>query len=133
MSVKKKVLLIDDEENFCFLVKQNLSETGDFEIEYTNDPDTGIKLAKKLIPDVILLDITMPRKSGLQVLEALKQNSKTVSVPVIMLTAVRDADTKLKAAYLYGDDYIVKPVAFELLRTKIDEVIQRQERLNKDR
>ncbi len=48
-----------------------------------------------------------------------------------MLTALQDTETKLKAAYLYGDDYIVKPIAFGLLKTKIDEVIERNVRLHK--
>ncbi len=125
----KKVLLIDDEENFCFLVKQNLEETGEFEVEYANDPDKGIKLAQKITPDVILLDITMPKKTGLQVLEILKQNSKTMAIPIIMLTALSDDKLKLKASYLYGDDYIVKPVSFDVLKSKIDEVLERHNRL----
>ncbi len=129
MADKKKVLLIDDEENFCFLVKQNLTESGEFEVEYANDPDIGIKLAKKIRPDVILLDITMPKKDGLEVLETLKQEKITVSVPIIMLTAVQDDQTKLKAAYLYGDDYLTKPISFAVLKEKIDEVIGRSRRL----
>ncbi|MBU1086758.1 MAG: response regulator [Candidatus Omnitrophica bacterium] len=126
---KKKVLLIDDEENFCFLVKQNLEETKEFIVEYANDPDKGIKLAKKLIPEVILLDITMPKKSGLQVLEIIKQDAKTMAIPIIMLTALSDDNTKLKASYLYGDDYVVKPVPFDVLKAKIEEVIDRHSKL----
>jgi len=129
MLEKKKVLMIDDEENFCFLTKQNLTETGEFDVEYATDSPTGIKLAKKIHPDVILLDITMPKKSGLEVLEELKKDKKTLTIPVIMLTALSDGDTKRKASYLYGDDYVVKPVSFEVLKDKIDEVIERQRRL----
>lgn len=128
MANKKKILLIDDEENFCFLVKQNLEDTGEFSVEAMNDPDKGIKLAHKIVPDVILLDITMPKKSGLQVLEILKQNTKTMAIPIIMLTAHSDSDTKLKASYLYGDDYLVKPVSYEVLKAKIDEVLDRESR-----
>ncbi len=131
MAQKKKVLLIDDEESFCFLVKQNLVETGEYDVEYANDPDIGIKLARRNAPDVILLDITMPKKTGLEVLEILKKDKKTVATPVIMLTALQDSDTKLKASYLYGDDYIAKPVPFDVLKTKIDEVIERHVRLKK--
>ena len=125
---QKKIMLIDDEENFCFLVKQNLEDTGEFIVEYANDPDKGIKLAKKIKPDIILLDITMPKKSGLEVLEIFKNNSSTMSIPIIMLTAHSDADFKLKASYLYGDDYIVKPVAFDVLKEKIEEVLERNSR-----
>jgi Response regulators consisting of a CheY-like receiver domain and a winged-helix DNA-binding domain len=114
-----------------FLVKQNLNEEGKYEVEYTNDPDEGIKLAKRIVPDVILLDITMPKKTGLEVLEILKKDKKTVGLPVIMLTALQDTETKLKASYLYGDDYLVKPITLGLLKIKIDEVIERSSRLHK--
>lgn len=125
---QKKILLIDDEENFCFLVKQNLEETNEYKVEYANDPDKGIKLAQKIAPDVILLDITMPKKTGLQVLEIIKQHPKTMAIPIIMLTALSDDDSKLKASYLYGDDYIVKPVPFDVLKAKIDEVLDRHDK-----
>ncbi len=128
MANKKKILLIDDEKDFCFLVKQNLEDTGEYSVEAVSDPDKGIKLAHKIIPDAILLDITMPKKSGLQVLEILKQNLKTMAIPIVMLTAHSDSDTKLKASYLYGDDYLVKPVSYDVLKAKLDEVIARKSR-----
>ena len=126
MANKKKILLIDDEENFSFLVKQNLEDSGEFSVHTANDPDKGIKLAQKIIPDAILLDITMPKKNGLQVLEIMKQNTKTMAIPIIMLTAHDESDMKLKASYLYGDDYLVKPVTYDVLKAKIDEVIERK-------
>lgn len=128
MANKKKILLIDDEADFCFLVKQNLEEAGEYSVEAVNDPVKGIKVAHKTVPDVILLDITMPKKNGLQVLEILKKDTKTISIPIIMLTAHADSDTKLKASYLYGDDYLVKPVSYDVLKTKIDEVLERKSR-----
>jgi len=131
MADKKKILLIDDEEKFCFLVKQNLMETGEYEVEFTVDPDDGIKLAKRGGWDAILLDITMPKKTGLEVLEILKKDKHAVGIPVIMLTALQDTETKLKASYLYGDDYLVKPITFGLLKQKVDEVIERNDRLRK--
>lgn len=70
MANKKKILLIDDEENFCFLVKQNLEDTGEYSVETVNDPDKGIKLAQKMIPDAILLDITMPKKADCRCLKS---------------------------------------------------------------
>ncbi len=131
MADKKKILLIDDEEKFCFLVKQNLMETGEYEVEFTVDPDDGIKLAKRGGWDAILLDITMPKKTGLEVLEILKKDKHAVGIPVIMLTALQDTETKLKASSLYGDAYLVKPITFGLLKQKVDEVIERNDRLRK--
>lgn len=127
---KKKILLIDDEKDFCFFLKQNFSKSEEFSLSYATDADKGISLAKKDPPDLILLDIMMPRKNGLRVLEILKEDKKTMSIPTIMLTAIDDEGTKIKAAHLYGEDYIVKPVSYGLLKSKIEEVINRQKKLS---
>ncbi len=125
MLTKNKILLIDDEENFCFFVKKNLEQNGDFFVIYTTDPDKGIKLAQKNHPDLVLLDILMPKKDGFKVLEALKKNPKTLSIPVIMLTALGDEETKLKASALYNENYITKPVSYEMLRSEIEKILIR--------
>jgi DNA-binding response OmpR family regulator len=125
MPEKKKILLIDDEKDFCFFVKKNLEHTGEFVVSYATSPDKGIKLARRESPDLILLDIRMPGKDGFEVLEAIKENSKTFSIPVIMLTAVEGDDAKIKSSGLYSEDYIVKPISYEKLREKIDTVLAR--------
>jgi DNA-binding response OmpR family regulator len=122
---RKKILLIDDEKNFCFFAKKNLEATGEFVVLCANDPLEGIRFAKRESPDLILLDINMPRKDGFEVLEAIKKNEKTLSIPVIMLTAVEGDDAKIKSSGLYSEDYIVKPISYEKLREKIDTVLAR--------
>lgn len=124
MGERRKVLLIDDEKDFCFFVKSNLFATGEFDVAYAISPDKGIKIAKESLPDLILLDILMPRRDGFKVLEALKKNENTLSIPVIMLTAVGEDEAKIKAAQAYCEDYITKPVAIETLREKINRVLQ---------
>ena len=125
MTKKKKILLIDDEKDFCFFVRQNLEQTGEFVVLCANDPLEGIKFARRESPDLILLDIRMPRKDGFKVLESIKENSKTLSIPVVMLTAVEGDDAKIKSSGLYSEDYIVKPISYEKLREKIDTVLAR--------
>jgi len=120
----KKILLIDDEEDFCFFLKGNLTKTGRFIVASTTNPTKGIKIARRIRPDLILLDIRMPGRSGFEVLRALKKNEKTMSIPVIMLTAIGDDHTKTKASQLYNDDYIVKPVDYEDLEIRIDAVLR---------
>ena len=124
MSTKKKVLLIDDEEDFCFFTKQNLEALGEFSVSYSTDPDKGLAIAKSEKPDVILLDILMPKKDGFRVLEALKKGNNTLSIPVIMLTAVGEDEAKIKAAQYYCDNYVTKPASFETLKAKIDAVLE---------
>ena len=128
MPEKKKILLIDDEKDFCFFVKRNLEATGEFEVITANRGEEGIKLAERKSPDLIFLDIRMPRKDGFEVLAAIKKNEKTLSIPVVMLTAVESDDAKIKSSGLYSEDYIVKPVSCEKLRWKIDAVLARLSR-----
>ena len=122
---RRTILIIDDEEDFCFFVKRNLERAGNFSVLTSNDPDSGIILAKKHAPNIILLDITMPKKDGLQVLAILKKDKKTMAIPIIMLTAVEDEHAKLDAAKFYSEDYIIKPIAFEALQERVNEVLDR--------
>ena len=124
LSAKKKVLLIDDEKYFCFFVTKNLEHSGEYTVIYATNPDKGIRMAKKGSPDVILLDISMPGKDGFKVLEILKGDEKTLSIPVIMLTALDDEEARLKASSLYNEDYVTKPVSYETLKAKIDKALE---------
>jgi len=128
MLIKNRILLIDDEENFCFFVKKSLEGNGDFSVTYTTNPDKGIKLAQRVHPDLILLDILMAKIDGFKVLEILKKNPKTLSIPVIMLTALGDEETRLKASALYNENYITKPVTYEMLRLQIEKTLIRHSR-----
>ena len=119
----KKILIIDDEEDFCFFVKKNLEAISNYEIITANKGKKGIQIARKEKPDLILLDIMMPGIDGFEVLKRLKANEKTQSIPVIMLTAKDEDESKIKASGLYCEDYLVKPVEKLVLRAKIQKVL----------
>ena len=125
MAERKKILLIDDEKDFCFFIKKNLEDSGGFDVVYTTDPMRGIKIAQQESPNLILLDIMMPGKDGFAVLEALKNDPRTISIPVVMLTAVEDDSARVRACRLSDEDYINKPVSYVLLKKKINEVLNR--------
>ena len=116
----KKVLIIDDEKSFCNLVKMNLDLVGRFEVHIANNGKDGVKLAKKIQPDVILLDVIMPRQSGFKTLEVLKKDLKTISIPVIMLSALTDEKSVMRAGSMYSEHYVTKPISTEKLIEKID-------------
>ena len=122
----KKVLIIDDETDFVFFVKQNLELAGEYSVIVATSGKDGISAALRHKPDLILLDIVMPQMSGFEVLQALKDSRATTSIPVVMLTAVDTDEAKEKALGLYDEDYIVKPVAISELKTKIDSVLSRR-------
>lgn len=119
----KKILIIDDEEDFCYFAKKNLEAISNYEIITANKGKKGIQIARKEKPDLILLDIMMPGIDGFEVLKRLKGNEKTQRIPVIMFTAKDEDEAKIKASGLYCEDYIVKPVENVVLRAKIHKVL----------
>ena len=123
---RKRLLLIDDEEDFCALAKKTLETIGEFDIVIATSGKDGIKAAKKERPDLILLDIRMPGTDGFQVLDALKKEKTTMGIPVIMLSALHDEETKCKATQSLDEAYITKPIEAEDLKAKIDEVFKRR-------
>jgi two-component system copper resistance phosphate regulon response regulator CusR len=123
---RKRILIIDDEEDFCSLVKTGLETRSDFEVSIATNGKDGIDLAKVVKPDLILLDITMPEIDGFQVLERLKKDKVTVSIPVIMLTAREDVEYRRKASQLFNEAYLTKPVEFSTLKATIEDVLRRR-------
>lgn len=122
---KKRILLIDDEKDFCILVKKNLELITDYEVYVATDGIQGISQAKRVRPDLILLDIMMPGIDGFKVLERLKKDKRTNSIPVVMLSAKVDDTSKVEAAQLYNEDYLTKPIEAQDLKAKIEDVFKR--------
>ncbi len=124
-SEKKKILIIDDEEDLCFFVRANLELLGNFKVLIANGGKKGIWAANLHKPDLTLLDIMMPGIDGFEVLKRLKEGTKTVSIPVIMLTARSDEESRIKASGLYNEDYIVKPFEIGVLKSKVENTLAR--------
>ncbi|MEI6633751.1 MAG: response regulator [Chlamydiota bacterium] len=124
--IKKRILIVDDEKDICELVKRNLEYLGDFKVDMATDGEQGLRIAKEVKPDLILLDIVMPGISGYTVLERLKDDRNTMEIPVVMLSALGDMEFKLKAAQLDDEGYITKPFDPSALAALIEEVIQRR-------
>ena len=120
-----KILLIDDEEQLTRMLKTGLEAGGDFEVHMANSGKDGLQLARRLNPDVIILDICMPRMNGIEVLRSLKSAHPVSSIPVIMLSSLSDESTKMECNYEYGEEYIQKPVAIADLKARIEAVLRR--------
>jgi len=123
MNKKPTILIIDDEKDFCHFMRMNLESTNKYKIFVSTNARSGIKTAIRKKPDLVLLDIMMPNISGFGVLQKLKENINTTSIPVIMLTALSDDESIAKAMGLYSHEYIVKPVEMDSLVSKIDRVL----------
>ncbi|MFC1577143.1 response regulator [Candidatus Omnitrophota bacterium] len=113
---RKKVLVIDDEENFTKLIKLNLEATGGFEVKTENNGLNAFAAAKRFKPDVVLLDIKMPEKNGGEVAFEIKNDSELKDTPVIFITAlISDQDVESRNGFIGGHHYIAKPVKTQKL------------------
>lgn len=124
MDEHNTVLLVEDEEHIRMVVEYNLRLDG-FEVYLAEDGTAGLRLAREIVPDVILLDWMMPEMDGLEVLSELKHDERTEHIPVFMLTA-KGVESDIKRAFELGaDDYITKPFdprkLVETIRKKIEE------------
>ena len=127
MAFSTRVLIIDDEEAFCCLVKRNLESTGEYKVFVAYNAADGILLAKVEKPDIILLDIVMPEASGVEVADALKKHEQTRDIPIIFLTAVIRKDELGETMKEIGDNlYIAKPVKTQELIDSIKKVINKK-------
>jgi CheY-like chemotaxis protein len=122
MGEKKKILIIDDEENFTKLVKMNLEATGKYEVKIENKGILGFSAAKEFKPDLILLDILMPDMEGSEVISQLNDDMDTKNIPVVFLTAIiKEKEVKESGGVIAGHRFIAKPVSAD----KLIEVIER--------
>lgn len=102
------ILVVEDEERIRAVLKYNLELDG-FKVYLAQDGQAGLDLANEKRPDLILLDWMMPGLDGLQVLSKLKNDERTKSIPVFMLTAKSMMAEVGRALYEGADDYITKP------------------------
>ena len=125
---KKTILVVDDESNVRELIHRILSK--DYKVLEAADGQDAVNLATAKIPDVILMDLMMPRMDGLAACFAIKNNESTKKIPVLMLTAFASEGNSVLAQEVWGADrYLAKPfVAEDLLNT----LTQVTKRLSKD-
>lgn len=109
---KKKILVVDDEEDFVFFVRENLMNTQEFEVVVAINGKRGVELARTERPDLILLDLVMPDMSGEQVATVLNDTPDTRHIPIIFLTALMTKEDAGEGPMKkIGDSYfIAKPV-----------------------
>ncbi len=105
--VKTKIVLVEDDEILGKVIKEELKEAG-FDVTHAINGEDGLKTIKAKIPDLVLLDIIMPKKDGFAVLADLKSFPGTQGIPVIMLTMLGSDEDIKKGLKLGAADYIVK-------------------------
>jgi len=114
---KKVILAVDDEPNILMSIEFILDMEG-YEVHTARDGDEALEVAERVRPDVILLDINMPRKDGYEVCRILRARADMAGIKVIMLTAKGQTLEKKKGLEVGADEYVTKPLsADELLHT----------------
>jgi len=123
----KKILIIDDDKDFCYVIKRRLSDLGGYKVLIAKGNNMGrwISRCRWHKPDLILLDIMIPQVDGFEILKRLKQDSVTSAIPVIILSAKTDQESKKRAETLGCEDYILKPVEAEVLLVRIEKVLEK--------
>ena len=119
-----KVLVVDDEEAILELLKYNLEKEG-YEVKTAMDGIKGVEIAKKFVPDVILLDIMMPKQDGVETCRQLREMPELENAFIIFLTARSEEYSEVAAFDVGADDYITKPIKPRALMSRISAYFRR--------
>ena len=123
-SVAKKILIADDEPDILEIIQYNLHSEG--YIVYTaKNGDEALELARKNLPDLIILDIMMPGKNGIEVCNILRLQPSFNDTLIIFLTALSDEGTEIKGLETGADDYLTKPISPKVLLSKVNALFRR--------
>lgn len=117
-----KVLVVDDEPEFCEILVTHLAQHG-YDVREAYDAETGLRIAVTDRPDVVLLDIAMPGMNGLEALRRLRRDHP--SLPVIMVSAVTDEALARSTLQIGAFDYVMKPLDLERLHQVVRAAIGR--------
>ncbi|GBD03547.1 Chemotaxis protein CheY [bacterium HR19] len=121
-----KILVVDDHEPMRRIIKTILRQAGFSDSEEAVDGKDAIAKLKEKKFDVVLLDQNMPGLTGIEVLKIIKQDPELKNIPVIMVTAETSKEKVMEAIQLGVSDYIVKPFTAEILKKKIESVVNKK-------
>lgn len=123
---KKTILVVDDEQDLLDLIEYNLKKEGYNVVKAENGLE-GIKAAREHRPNLVLLDIMMPKMDGIEACEQLRADPDLKHIPIIFLTARSDERTEIEGLDKGADDFITKPISTTKLLSRINAVMRRFE------
>jgi len=124
MTQKQRILIVDDDPELARMIGVILHKSG-YEVTTASNGREGLAKANQVRPDLVILDVMMPDMSGIEVCQKLRDRPATRTVPIIMLSALSDIDTKLSGFQVGADDYIPKPVNAKELLARIQALLLR--------
>ena len=126
-SEQQTLLLVEDNIELRGFLRTIFAER--FHVVEASDGQDGLEKALKFVPDIVITDVMMPRKDGIELMQELRNNLQTSHIPVVLLTAKTDMDTRLKGIELGADSYITKPFSATYLEARVENLLQRRQRL----
>jgi len=124
----KKILIADDEKDILEIISYNLISEG-YEIYTAKDGNEALDVARKMHPDLIILDVMMPYKTGIEVCQILRVDEQFKDTLIIFLTALNDETSHIRGLESGGDDYVTKPISPKVLVSRVNALFRR---INKD-
>ncbi len=127
----QKILIVDDEPDILELLKYNLVKEG-YDVKTASDGIKGVDIAKSFIPDLIILDIMMPKQDGVETCRQVREIPDLVNAFVIFLTARSEEYSEVAAFDMGADDYITKPIKPRALVSRINALFRRESKKKKE-
>jgi len=124
---KRTILVIDDDRRVLELLQISLTQNG-FRVAIAPTGEDGLEMVRKEPPDLVILDLRLPRKTGFEVCAALKSAKDTAHIPIIMVSASAEVDSRLQGLMHGADDYMTKPFSPKELLIKVRRIFERLER-----
>ncbi len=125
------ILLVDDEEDILEFLSYNLRKEG-YRVYVADNGQDALEIAPRINPDLIILDIMMPKMDGVKVCEELRKNRALDNTYIAFLTARNEDYTQIQALEMGGDDYITKPVKPAIFRSRVKALLRRRGKVLKD-
>src|SRR5271166_994901 len=123
---KPKILVIEDERALVEVLSYNLVREG-FDVLAAYDGQEGLRQAQLKLPDLIVLDLMLPFKPGLEVCRELRTGARTREIPIVMLTAKAEESDQLVGFAMGADDYVTKPYSVKVLIQRIKKELRRRQ------
>lgn len=129
------LLLIADDDRAGRLILTRLLKSDNFDIEFAEDGEEAVIRARELKPDLLLLDVLMPKKDGFEVCRELRADPQLAELPIVMVTALEDQESRVKGLEAGADDFITKPIKPKSLRAQIQSIcrLDRYRRIRNER
>ncbi|MFN7020638.1 MAG: response regulator [Phycisphaerales bacterium] len=124
MSTPKRVLVVEDEADLADLVSYNLRRAG-YDVEVARDGSAALRMASEIPPDLVVLDLMLPKVTGLEVAREIRTNPKTNGLPILMLTAKAEEADQVAGLQVGADDYVTKPFSMNVLLARVEALLRR--------